>query len=546
MCGLGVLLTKTVCSDSLKFVEQDISKMISRGPDAQISSIINSRVIAGHTRLAINGLSEDYNQPFSTDDEHFLVFNGEIYNFREANPQLQCDTVYLYDKLVSANGDLTIINNFLGDFDGVWAFAFISSRYVIVSRDIFGEKPLYRHTSRNNGAVYFSSVATCDDRKNFESRAFPANTVTKIELENFENEISFNIINHNKVITNHGDNDFQSGFEALLRASIKTRVNCDVPVACTLSGGLDSSAIALLATQTAASEVTFFTSVPNVGESELMYAKNVTDTLGKKLEVFEYTVEMYFHTLKKNLDTFPLNIKSPSSIVHLMLMEKIREKGFKVCLDGQGADEYLGGYRSQSIEWLLSNFKSTLNMKYLIKLASLLIKEKQVSLYYFVFKKIFIEGVNNRQSIIHQSLFNEPLPSLLSYTDFVSMKHSIEVRTPFLNLDLVNFTRNHKSFDFDYPITKPVLRKILSNNGLELISSRQDKLGYELPWNNLCKLLRSPAGRPYMPNFKLLPVLRKRLLTRYLIFILSLYLMPKIAIFSHFKLTRLLGFNTKT
>ena len=95
MCGLGVLLTKTVCSDSLKFVERDIAKMVSRGPDAQISRIINGHVIAGHTRLAINGLSEDYNQPFSTDDEHFLVFNGEIYNFRETDPELKCDTVYL-------------------------------------------------------------------------------------------------------------------------------------------------------------------------------------------------------------------------------------------------------------------------------------------------------------------------------------------------------------------------------------------------------------------------------------------------------------------
>lgn len=543
MCGIGILVANKLHSSFYGYVEKELIRMADRGPDASKTQIINNHIVAGHTRLAINGLSQEFNQPYSTDNEHYLIFNGEIYNFRDDFPRYKSDTKYLYDNLVAANGDIEKIKVFLSKCDAVWAFSFISPEYIIISRDIFGEKPLYRHTERNNKFVYFSSLAEFNSNNDCNSVIFPSNTITKIMLNDQNNERSIKIFNYNKSIKNQQNEEFQIGFEKILEASIKKRLDCDVPIACTLSGGLDSSVIALLANRYSNGKITFFTSVPDSGESELTYAKYVTDSLNKNLEVLEYNTEMYFQKLKDNLEIFPKNIKSPSSIIHLILMEKIRSEGYKVCLDGQGADEYLGGYRFQTVEWLLSKFKTTFKLKYILKLLSLLLKDKQFSLYYYTLKKIFKKDVHNCQAIIQNSLFREPLPSLLSYTDFVSMKNSIEIRTPFLSISLINFTRFHKGFDFDYPYTKPVLRNILNKNKLDFIANRKDKLGYELPWVEMCHFLRSKEGRYYMPKFNIKQIFKEKVIFRYILFKFSIYLMPKIAIYSHFQLSRKLGFK---
>ena len=542
MCGISILLSKEIKSNFIKFVKSDIKKMNDRGPDYQKIKILNDHVIAGHTRLAINGLTRDFDQPYTRDNEHFLIFNGEIYNFRDTDKLNKSDTKFLYDNLKAANGNIKVIKEFLRSCDAVWAFAFVSSDYIILSRDIFGEKPMYRHSSPNNQFTYFSSLEKSNGQEVCNSEQFPANSITKIFFKDLDNEYSECIFNYKETINIRKNDGFQSGFESHLEASIKKRIDCDVPVACTLSGGLDSSVIAVLANKFSKGDVTFFTSVPSIGKSELQYAKYVADKLDKKLEIFEYDIEMYFKSLNKNLNIFPQNINSPSSIIHLMLMDKIKNAGYKVCLDGQGADEYLGGYRFQTVEWLLYKFIKTFNLSYLYKLLTLLLREKQFSLYYYVIKKIVTRNIKNQESIIEHCLFVSPLPSLLSYTDFVSMKNSIEVRTPFLNLDLINFTRTNRSFTFDYPITKGVLRNILDKNGLSLISNRIDKIGYELPWVELCRFIRSKEGRKHMPKFNLNKIIQERIILRYVVFRIALYFMPKIAIYSHLKLSRVLGF----
>jgi asparagine synthase (glutamine-hydrolysing) len=544
MCGISVLIAKNLKPDYMESIKNDAANMHSRGPDFQKIIKIGNHIIAGHTRLAINGLSKEFNQPYTTDDEHYLIFNGEIYDFRNEFYKLESDTKYLYDNLLAANGDLNVIKHFLKKCDGVWAFAFIAKDYAIISRDILGEKPLYRHESIYEQTIIFSSLEKTNIKNIKKNEHFPSNSISKIIFNTWEEE-TLNIIENNKDLLINNDIGFQSGFEKYLEISVKNRLNCDVPVACTLSGGLDSSVIAALANKYSEGEVTFFTSVPNVGESEYTYAKYVADKLQKPLEVFEYSIEMYFDSLAKNLNEFPSIIKSPSSIIHLMLMKKIHNAGFKVCLDGQGADEYLGGYRHQTVEWLLYKFINTLNFKYTFKLGALLLKEKQFNLYYHTLKKIFHRDFNTQDRIIYNSLFYNPLPSLLSYTDFVSMSNSIEVRTPFLNLDLINFTRFHKDFQFSYPKSKTVLRNILDKNQLNLISNRTDKLGYELPWAQLCKFIRSKDGQKYMPAFNLKTLIQHKIILRYFLFRFSLYFMPKIAIYSHFKLSKTLGFTAK-
>ena len=127
MCGISILLSKEIKSNFIKFVKSDIKKMNDRGPDYQKIKILNDHVIAGHTRLAINGLTRDFDQPYTRDNEHFLIFNGEIYNFRDTDKLNKSDTKFLYDNLKAANGNIKVIKEFLRSCDAVWAFAFVSS-----------------------------------------------------------------------------------------------------------------------------------------------------------------------------------------------------------------------------------------------------------------------------------------------------------------------------------------------------------------------------------------------------------------------------------
>jgi asparagine synthase (glutamine-hydrolysing) len=156
MCGISVEYSPSglKLEESTRIVEKQLDIMKSRGPDASILKRIGSNIVMGHNRLAIIGLEEESNQPFSYKDSFHIVFNGEIYNYKQIKNDLikkgelfrtSSDTevillgykVYGLDIFEKLRGMFSII---IYDKD---------EKKLIVSRDTFGIKPLYFYESKD-------------------------------------------------------------------------------------------------------------------------------------------------------------------------------------------------------------------------------------------------------------------------------------------------------------------------------------------------------------------------------------------------------------
>ena len=154
MCGILIQYSKvndlneTLFSEALRLQE-------SRGPDDLSFKRINDNLLMGSVRLKILDLSDKANQPMESENKNCLVFNGEIYNFKEIKDHLQndglnfetsCDTEVLLSHLEQTKEKSTL------DLNGMWAFGFYRDRdnQIFISRDRFGKKPLYYFSDENN------------------------------------------------------------------------------------------------------------------------------------------------------------------------------------------------------------------------------------------------------------------------------------------------------------------------------------------------------------------------------------------------------------
>ena len=160
MCGIAGYIGKKKLSDDL--LEKALGKMDSRGPDAQGVYKYETKglyVYLLHKRLSILDLDSRSNQPFKNGKD-ILVFNGEIYNYKEVRKQLETKGVPFV-----TSSDTEVLLKALSHFDtdamdlleGMWSFATFNetSETLILSRDRFGEKPLY--TYQTDSGCYFAS-----------------------------------------------------------------------------------------------------------------------------------------------------------------------------------------------------------------------------------------------------------------------------------------------------------------------------------------------------------------------------------------------------
>jgi asparagine synthase (glutamine-hydrolysing) len=331
MCGIaGVFHTKAPSE-----IEEMLLKIKHRGPDGQgIINLPNGTL--GHTRLAIIDV-EGGNQPMGCDDT-WIAFNGEIYNYRELAHE------YLADIPLATHSDTEVIVELYRKLGapcvellrGMFAFAIIQGDELFMARDALGIKPLY--CGEHNGGFYFASEIKALALVTNEIREFPAGhwyhsqkgwhafyEVDPTPLE-FQDE-----------------NQAVESIRETLTDAVRLRMIADVPVGISLSGGLDSSIIAMLASRD--SEHLHSFAVGMEGSEDLRAARKVATLLGTNHHERIYNEQEMMAALPRaiyHLESFdPAIVRS--AIPNYFLSE-MASQYVKVILTGEGADEIYAGY----------------------------------------------------------------------------------------------------------------------------------------------------------------------------------------------------------
>lgn len=337
MCGLVVLAGK----NSDQFILQATSKLEHRGPDHQYTDS-DQDIAIGFQRLAINGDEAEGRQPF----QHrgwLLVVNGEIYNFRELASKHQlavsnCDTSIILPLY------LKIKEKIIEELDGFYSAVLINPTrtQAICLRDAMGKKPLF--TGVSNGMVFISSeLKAMDSIEHFDM--LPKG-VSLVDLSTAEI----------KTIHKPAPQISHLNLVEALTQSVKKRLpTASQRVAIFLSGGLDSSIIASIASKMR-TDIVYFT----LGESksgDYIAAQTVAKHLDlKNLITVELPSEDELPDLIKQVvymtESFNPSIISNGLATYLLAREA-KNQGIKIVLTGEGADELFGGYHyfSESDPW---------------------------------------------------------------------------------------------------------------------------------------------------------------------------------------------------
>lgn len=494
----------------------------------------------GHTRLSIVDLSEKASQPMLSQDKRYILsFNGEIYNYVELRNELKSlgvkflsdsDTeVLLYALIVWGEQALKKIN-------GMWAFIFydFQKKRLIFSRDNFGKKPLFYYQEKN--CLYISSeIKSIYQLTKKKVRELDADYLLAFLVSgnwpvSADNETLYKKIfsvspgsymvyeledgclkkEHYK--TDDHITPVKERLERDLMSAVSLRLQADVPVGIFISGGVDSTAIASYANSLLNKEaITYFTADTSFG-NDLHYAQQVAKCLGVNLKKIFIPHD---HSIIASIEKITRQYELPTpllgnSIAMNHLYEGAAKEGVKVVLDGTGGDEIFGGYYDYYHRYLMNSFlkekKFILLFRHLYHLAKkgrlspkLLGREtllgllsslvsipeqvwkKNLPFNYLTTKKNYsLHKFQKNTSLLDFQLYDIKsgrLPMWLYMNDMNSMMHSIEARSPFLDINLFKyvFLEAHDKFQNGY--NKYFLRSILPKNISNEIRWRQDKQG---------------------------------------------------------------------
>jgi asparagine synthase (glutamine-hydrolysing) len=353
-----------------------------RGPNASGIKLLENGCL-GHVRLSVIDLSEAANQPFF-DEEHILVFNGEVYNFEELRSKykFQCQTKS--DTEVIFKGLKLKGAEFLSELNGMFALAFwdINSKTLLVARDRLGIKPLYLYRNEN----YFSFSSEIKGLKSIqhelgsltinhssvnaflhlgyipkpqtiynEIEKFPPGHFGFYEAGDFKLQPywSANTSIEPNIIKNEKEAKIE--LDELLKSSIDYRLKSDVPFGTFLSGGIDSSTVSAIAQEVSPQKIkTFSIGFNNSDFDEAEFAKQVAVYIGSEHHEFIVT-ENDAKELVGDIITSYDEPFGDSSAIPTMLVSRLAKQEVTVTLSGDGGDELFHGYGFYNWAKRLSN-----------------------------------------------------------------------------------------------------------------------------------------------------------------------------------------------
>ena len=595
MCGiLGIYSSSGISLYREKLqVANDLVKY--RGPDGSGFALFNTRdpnrkgcflpsvsrdaadldqidLALAHRRLAIIDLSPAGLQPMATEDRMlWITYNGEIYNYLELRDELES-----YGHTFTTHTDTEVIllaymqwgQECVHRFNGMWAFAILDlpNRRIFCSRDRFGVKPFHFYQDGKH-FVFASEIKQLllfpfvpkrpNDRMIYDYLAFQA---VEHSEETFYSDISnlpagSNLIfdlERNKVeVCRYYEPRYTIDkkitldeavleFQRLLKNSIRLRLRSDVNVGSCLSGGLDSSSIVCIVNEMLRdknkSEIqyTFSSHFDEKEANELEYMNEVIMATKVKAHFIHPSAQGLLEELESLIWHQEEPFGSTSIYAQWCVFKLVNLHGVKVMLDGQGADELLGGYvpfsTSEYLQELILKGKlasfmreaSRFNMPMhdpLMTIArrqisntlrkaphvhsiiqairsmkadsgirqdwlrpSLVKRYDDESAFIANRDKLMFEGHEYLNNYLYRLTFWNNLQGLLKYEDRNSMAFSVEGRVPFLDYRLVEFLFSlPSSFKMRSGYSKYVLRDGLKGILPEKIRLRTTKLGFSTP-----------------------------------------------------------------
>lgn len=546
MCGIAgiVNLSRTVVADG--DIKSMTDKAAHRGPDG-FGYYHDKHLALGHRRLSILDLTPAGAQPMHFGDRYVIVFNGEIYNYIEVRDILQSQGYQF-----QSGSDTEVIlaaydcwkDECVNYFNGMWSFCLYdrNAEQLFCSRDRFGVKPFY-YSFTSDTFRFGSEIKQilADGRQSVVNMKVLANYLV-LGMEDYDEETFFT--NIYKLLPGHNlkfdlkSNTFEiekyysiainkeiesfdlekstTLFLNELKRSVTYRLRSDVKVGTCLSGGLDSSMIAAIASDIYSNESSKkFTAITatssDSANDETIYAKSVAAKSDLDWITTEPSIADFMNSINEVVKAQEEPFGSPSVFMQYFVMKKAAETGCPVLLDGQGGDETLLGYARyfpsylMSLKgmkkvkgWIHSSKNSGLSQLSILKsyfyFTNASVRMKRQLLRSDFLKKDFLNLVNSRLVANLASTYSDirklqiyeltttQLPHLLRYEDKNSMHFSIETRLPFLDYKLVELSLSlNNDFKIRDGYSKYILRR--SSEGVlpPEISWRKNKIGFEAP-----------------------------------------------------------------
>lgn len=555
MCGIAGYFGSKKIEQSV--INQTLQLMKRRGPNGEKFERIqvenNKACYLLHSRLSIIDLDPRSNQPFHYKDKT-IVFNGEIYNYVEVREDLkklghsfvtQSDTEVLVHALDEWGMDA------LNKMEGMWAFALYDAhnKSLTLSRDPFGEKPLYIYES-GAGGVYFGSEVKFlsklldkklivnegklvqflvngykslpKDNQTFfnDVESFPPATVrtyyeNKIEgglywKRDFNNDLDISV------------DDACEHIRSLLISSVKQKLRSDVPLAFCLSGGVDSNSVIGIAKKILDYDVhafSIFSADEKYDEKEdIIFA---AEEMGINSTHINISSNNFLDNLKEIVQYHNAPVLTLTYYMNWQLYRELRKKGFSVAVMGTGGDEIFSGYYdhhnfyladveknsglfNKSLDNWNQHIKDIVRNPYLSD-PRVFIKDPSLRDHIYLnnlkFSKSLKKHCNTsfsefgyrKDSLLKNrmlnELLNETVPVSLNQDDLNCMHFSIENRSPLLSRDLVEFVQSlpvHMYVREGY--AKFLLRKAMKDIVPNRVIERRKKLGLNTSIKKLIKV----------------------------------------------------------
>ncbi len=573
MCGIAGILCPQGWAENDGLVQSLLRLLEHRGPDDHGWLLSSPRefqlcrglvphreaeVILLHRRLSILDLSEAGWQPMGTPDgRFFLVFNGEIYNYVELRKELE-----FLGHVFRSHGDTEVLLHAFAEWGpaclrrlvGMFAFALLDrqARKMILARDFFGIKPLY-FTQQGRHFAFASEVKALlklhgvsrqvqphrlyeylttgitdhgSDTLFADIHQLPAAHYLELSLDRVENAEPvryWQLPLHDKLDISY--EEATARLRELFLENVRLHLRSDVPVGAALSGGIDSSAI--VAAMRCLEPPLDLHTFSYLADDPALSEEKWVDIAAARAGAVQHKVKPIPGELVDDLDDLVYQQDEPFGSTSMYAQHRVfrlaRETGVTVMLDGQGADEMLGGYhiflgaRLASLvkqgHWLQAarflhkagRLPSRNRLRLLLQAGGWLVPagcKRQVKQFlqksvmpvwldanWFEHKGVDpLAGTGSHgrdvlRAQLHESLFQTSLPMLLRYEDRNSMAHSIESRVPFLTPALAEFLLRLPE---DYIISKNgtskrIFRAAMRGLVPDAILERKDKIGFATP-----------------------------------------------------------------
>lgn len=558
MCGIVAVLNRVAREPHMR-IGAAVRMLAHRGPDDEGVWTDGSGVSLANRRLSIIGPGSQGHQPMIDEATgNVVTFNGEIYNFVELRRELQAEGLVFRtatDTEVILKAYVAWGTECVTRFNGMWAFVLwdATQQVAFISRDRLGVKPLC-YAFENGGLMLASEPKALlairpdyrvaddvalylllaqgslynTDRTFYQKiKSFPAGRLAAFQpgSQGLLPRRYWNVPVGQAARMTYAEG--LEAFAALFRDAVALRLRSDVAVGFTLSGGLDSSSIVATAVHSRGNTdglKAFTSTYDRTGkgwqDDERKWARKVAHLVGDlDLEEVDAPTEGWLPTLELIVRQMDGPGSSPAVYPLWRLMERARLTNVPVLLDGQGADELLGGYahyatlalrehgmaaiRAKDVRRGIETFVDAARYRQTFGARSLvanIIRELAPTLHAPYRRRLGALGTLRHDFVrsmapelddahlselgnrLYADLTADILPALLQYGDAVSMAHGVETRFPFLDYRLVEFcTTLPTTFLIAHGRSKRILRDYLQVAGLPQIAARLDKAGYPTP-----------------------------------------------------------------